>query len=225
MSTLKITKSNLSEQVYEQIRDMILKKEIAAGERIPEEKIALQSGVSRTPIREALRLLSNQGLVKLYPRKYAEVVTLTEKEIKELALLRINLDSLAVQLAIQNGSNADFMRLKQLADECDRAAEDGDVYNRIKLDCDFHIALTEIGGNELLIKIQKELYLKVHLVQANPYEGVEDSLHKISHHQEIIKGLMERDVDKVIHLIFTHLNTFYKLNIKGLETCVYNMNL
>ena len=71
--------------------------------------------------------------------------------------------------------------------------------------------------------MQKELYLKVHLVQANRYEGVEDSLHKISHHQEIIKDLWN-GTSKVIHLIFTSQHIL-QLDIKGLETCVYNLSL
>jgi DNA-binding GntR family transcriptional regulator len=210
----KFVGKNLPEQVHEYVKNMILKSELKPGEKIPEEKIAAQLGVSRTPIREAMRVLSVQGLVKIYPNRFAEVVTLTHKETQDLGLLRITLDSLAAQYAIQFGSNADFQKLQRIADECKAAALEGDIYHRIKKDCDFHIEMTRIGRNELLLKMQKELYLKVHLLQASKYQDVEDSLRKIEHHDVIVKHLVNRDIDSVLKDIYLHLSSFYDINIK-----------
>jgi len=212
----KFIGKNLSEQVHEYVKNMILKSEIKPGERIPEEKIAAQLGVSRTPIREAMRVLAVQGLVKIYPNRFAEVVTLSQKEIQDLGLLRINLDSLAAQYAIQYGSNADFQKLKKISDECKAAAEAGDIYKRIKKDCDFHIELTRIGKNDILLKIQKELYLKIHLLQITKYSSVED-MRRIEHHESIVEYLMERNTEKVLESIYKHLSAFYDINVKGIK--------
>lgn len=213
----KFMGKNLSEQVHEYIKNMILKSEIKPGERIPEEKIAAQLGVSRTPIREALRVLAAQGLVRIYPNRFAEVVTLTPKEIQDLGVLRINLDSLAAQYAIQYGSNADFQKLKKISAECKAAAESGDIYNRIKKDCDFHIELTRIGKNDMLLKMQNELYLKIHLLQIAKYSDVEDSLKRIEHHEAIVEHLMQRNAEKVLECIYRHLSSFYDINVNGLQ--------
>jgi len=215
--------TNLGEVVYEYIKNMILGKQINCGERIPEEKIAKQLGVSRTPIREALRRLSNEGLINIYPNRFAEVITFDEQSIKELGVIRISFDTLAAQLAIHNGSNADFLKLKELADQCYEAAKRGDIANRIKSDYDFHLMLSQIGGNSTLMKLQKELYLKVQLLQATKYVDVSDSLRKIEHHHRIVEKLMERDVDAVIKLIQKHLVEFYNIDINSIRTTVFDL--
>jgi DNA-binding GntR family transcriptional regulator len=223
MRALEQEATNLGEVVYEYIKNMILEKQINCGERIPEEKIAKQLGVSRTPIREALRRLSNEGLINIYPNRFAEVITFDEKFVKELGVIRISLDTLAAQLAIHNGSNADFYKLKELADQCYEAAMKGDIANRIKTDYEFHLALSQIGGNTPLIKFQKELYLKVQLLQATKYVDVNDSLRKIEHHHQIVEKLMERDVDAVIKLIQKHLIEFYNIDINSVRTTVFDL--
>lgn len=215
---------NLVEVVYEHIKEMILKRQILCGERIPEEKIAKQLGVSRTPIREALRRLSNEGIINIYPRRFAEVITFDDKSIKDLGIIRISLDTLAAQLAIHNGSNADFLKLKELADECYEAAKAGDVFNRIKKDCDFHLMLTQIAANPTLMKFQKELYLKIHLLQVTKYVDVKDSLKKIQHHHLIVEKLMERNVDDVMKIIQSHLAEFYNIDLSSFRTAVLDLS-
>lgn len=215
--------TSLGGVVYEYIKNMILEKQIKCGERIPEEKIAKQLGVSRTPIREALRRLSNEGLINIYPNRFAEVITFDQKSIKDLGVIRISLDTLAAQLAIHNGSNADFFKLKELADQCYEAARVGDIANRIKTDYEFHLMMTEIGGNSTMMKFQKELYLKVQLLQATKYVDISDSLRKIEHHHQIVEKLMERDVDAVIKLIQKHLVEFYNIDINCVRTTVFDL--
>lgn len=221
MSGLEQENLNLGEIVYEYIKDMILKKQLVCGEKIPEEKIARKLGTSRTPIRDALKKLSVEGLINLYPKRYAEVVSFNEKIIEDLGILRIELDTLAAQLAIQNGSNADFYRLKDLADLCCQAAREGDVFNRIKYDCDFHLFLTQLGGNPVLLKFQKELYLKVHLLQAITYDRETDSMKNIEHHQLIVDRLFERNIEEVVKCVQQHLLEFYKININKIITTTY----
>ncbi len=209
----KSENSILSEKVYRHVLEMILRKEINCGEKIPEERITQLLGVSRTPIREAMRRLSNDGIVNIFPKRFAEVVAFDEKSIKDLGIVRISLDILAAKLAITYGSNADFMRLNNLADLCSEAAKNGDIYSRIKYDCDFHLALTEISGNPILLKLQKELYLRVHLLQATRFTVIEDSLKGIEGHYLIVEGLLKRNQDEVIMRIQQHLAPFYGVDL------------
>lgn len=222
-NNLAVETGNLAELVYEHVKDMILTKQILCGERIPEEKIVKQLGISRTPIREALRRLSSEGLINIYPNRFAEVITFSEESIKDLGVIRISLDTLAVQLAVQNGSNADFFKLKDIADQCYQAAINGDMFNRNRLDCDFHLMLTEIADNPILMKFQKELYLKIQLLQVTKYVDVKDSLKKIEHHHAIVEKLMERDEVEVIRLIQKHLVEFYNINLSSIKTTVFEL--
>ena len=200
-----------AQTAYEQILQMILTRKIRSGEKLTEERLTDLLGVSRTPVREAIRKLADAGMVVVYPNRQSEVVTLNEAAIQELGTVRMALDVLAAQLAVLNGSNADFMRLRKIADACYEAAKQGDIYERIRLDCDFHLMLTEIGRNSVLLTMQRQLYLKVQLVQAEKYIDVEDSLKKIEGHNSIIETLFSRNEERVIRTLQEHLSSFYNV--------------
>lgn len=200
-----------SQTAYARILQMILTRKIQGGEKLTEERLTDLLGVSRTPVREAIRRLADEGLVVVYPNRQSEVVILDEAAIQELGTVRMALDVLAAQLAVLNGSNADFMRLRKIADACYEAAKQGDIYERIRLDCDFHLMLTEIGLNSVLLTMQRQLYLKVQLVQAEKYIDVEDSLKKIEGHNSIIEALFSRNEERVVRALQEHLASFYNV--------------
>ncbi|MBV7276548.1 GntR family transcriptional regulator [Clostridium sp. PL3] len=213
-------KSNLGEQAYEHIKDMILNLEIKPGERIPEESIANQLGSSRTPIREALRKLENDGLIFLYPKCFAEVAHYNEDTIRQIGELRLAQDILSAQLALHYGSNADFSNLRQLAQKCEDGARTGNIHDRIKLDMDFHLGITKISRNQILIKSQQELYLRIHLIQVSKYTDIEHSLKQIQHHQELIEALINRDSEKARKVICNHLKDFFNIDNSIIEQYV-----
>ena len=91
--------NNLSEMVYHYLLDMILSMKIKPGDRIPEARIATQFGISRTPIRDAMKQLANDGILNIYPNRFAEVANWDEDLIKEIGITRAHLDNLAAKLA------------------------------------------------------------------------------------------------------------------------------
>src|SRR5690554_1829361 len=101
-------KKSLSEMAYDKIKEMILHLEIKPGERIPEERITEIVKCSRTPVREALRKLNEEGLVVSYPGRYSEVAKYSKEDIKKIGELRLAQDLLACQLAIRHGSNSEL---------------------------------------------------------------------------------------------------------------------
>lgn len=210
-SETKKKKTNLAQYVYDYIFEMLLKLELKQGDKVPEEKIASMLKVSRTPIREALRLLASEGLVNIYPNRFAEVVVFSKEDIHDLGIVRLNNDLLAGKFAIYNGSNADFMELQELADQCQKYALADDRYNRIVYDAQFHNKLTEIGGNSILVKFQGELYRRICFLQAARYADVQDSMQKISHHDGIIEALIRRDEEAYFKATKDHLAKFYDL--------------
>ena len=203
---------NLSKKVYDQIKDMILRLELKPGERIPEERITEIANCSRTPVREALRRLNEEGIVTSYPGRYSEVAQYDENSVKKIAELRLAQDILSCQLAIRNGSNSDFSVLEDLAEKCRINAEKGNVYERIYFDCMFHLEIAKIGGNQLLIENQEKLYMKVHIIQISRYTTIEDSIRQISTHEEIIDALYERNHSRIKVLMCEHLEDFYNID-------------
>lgn len=205
-------KKILSEQVYNQIKDMILHLEIKPGERIPEERITEIVKCSRTPVREALRKLNEEGLVVIYPGRYSVVAEYNEVDVKKIGELRLSQDLLSCLLAIRNGSNYDLSVLKDIAEKCRISAEKGNVYERIVFDSQFHLQIAKIARNELLLENQEKLYRKIHIVQVSRYTTIEDSIHQISTHNEIIDALYERNFKKIRTLICQHLENFYNID-------------
>lgn len=205
-------KKSMSEQVYEQIKKMILHLEIKPGERIPEESITDLVNCSRTPVREALRKLNEEGLVTLYPGRYSEVAYYNNDIVKKIGELRLSQDLLSCQLAIRNGSNSDFRILKELAEMCELNAKKGNIYERISFDTKFHLQIAKIGGNELLIHNQEKLYMKIHLIQISRYTNIEDSIEQIGKHKEIIESLYDRDYERIKKLVCLHLEEFYEID-------------
>jgi len=201
-----------SQAVYDYILNNILTLEFAPGSRIPEEMIASQMGTSRTPIREALRRLATEGLIALYPNRYAKVIEFTEKDIYDLGIMRIYLDIVACRLAILNGSNADYFRLSTIAKKCDAAAKNLEMRNQITLDNEFHLELANITGNNILKKIQSELSLKVCLLQAIRFEGVEK---RVFYHHKMVEAIMDRDIAKASKGVIDHLSAFYNINVEN----------
>lgn len=202
----------LGETVYKQISELILRQEIACGDKISVDALSKQIGVSRTPVTEAVQRLAKEGLVKLYPHRSAEVISFDKKAKTDLGLTRIMLDTLAVQLAVRHGSVAEFDELRKIAGECYEVAKAGDVFNWIRLECEFHLGLAKIGKNENLSHIMEDLYQKVRLLQFVSYVDNDISLNMIKLHFDMIDKLEQRDVDGVIGLIHKHLSYFYELD-------------
>ncbi len=202
----------LGEKVYRQLSEMILKQEIPCGGKLAVDVLSKKLGVSRTPVSEAVQRLAKEGIVTLFPHRSAEVIVFDRKSKTDLGLTRVMLDTLAVQLAARYGSDAEFDGLRKIAEECYRVAEAGDVYNWIRLECEFHLGLAKIGKNENLAKIMEDLYQKVRLVQFVDYVDSDLSLSMIKLHFTMIDSLKKRDTDAVIDLIHKHLSYFYDLD-------------
>lgn len=224
---MKKKKSTLSELVYERLKTMILSGEIHCGEKILEQQLVDAFEVSRTPVREAIRQLSNEGIIKIQPNCYAEVISFTHQSVRDLGVMRITMDCLSAQLAIQNGSNRDFNRLVSIANKCAEANPETDFLNRIKYDCDFHMMLVEISENDFLINAQRNLYLKAQLLVANRFQNnpLSDHLCNYKEHIAIINALIQRDVDAALSAICAHLCTFYEIDMERLSVPIFRADL
>ena len=205
-------KETLSNKVYDDIKDKILHLELRPGERISEEFISQQMNISRTPIREALQRLHNDGLITLYPKRHAEITYYDNEMIRQIGTLRLSQDILAAQLAMYYGCDADFNILAEIAKECEAAGRQGDIYERIQLDTDFHLKITEISRNSLLMKHQRELYIRVHLIQVIKYNA-EVSMRLSTHHKKMADMLRKKDEEAIICQICEHLTDFHKLDM------------
>lgn len=203
--TYEIHRQSLSEQVYHYIKRLILSGEIRGGEKIPEEKVAQQFGVSRTPIRGALHRLEEYGLIQIKPRSYAVVVALEPQEAAPLAMIRSQLETLAVSLLTDCGTEQDFKELGLLAQECNALIAEGDIAAAFEKDSLLHLEIARRAGNRHLYEICEKLDAKVQLLRLVLRLPLEKLKLYIQHHDEIINAMKRRDKESAVALMKHHI--------------------
>lgn len=139
-------RSTLHEQVVSRLREAILKREFEPGERLVQEELAEVMGVSRMPIREALRQLEKEGLVTLEPHKGAIVTPVTPDDIEEIYYLRAVLEAIVAERSLPNLTLEDKRMLRQLAEEMEQAAMNQDAEQFVQKNAEFH-RLMRKGSN------------------------------------------------------------------------------
>ena len=204
-ATYEIHRQSLSDQVYHYIKRLILSGEIRGGEKIPEEKVAQRFGVSRTPIREALSRLEEYGLIQIKPRSYAEVVALKPHEADQLAVIRSQLETLAVSLLTDCGTEQDFRELDLLAKECNALIVEGDIATTFERDSQFHLEIAQRTGNRHLYEICEKLDAKIQLLRLVLSIPLEKLIVYVKHHDGIVDAMKRRDKELAISLMTHHV--------------------
>ena len=147
----------LRDVVFNTLRQAILRGELKPGERLMEVRLAKKLGVSRTPIREAIRKLELEGLVLMIPRRGAEVAEITEKSMRDVLEVRRALEVLAVSLSCDRISGEQIEALKEAAEEFDRSLTLDDVTRTAEADVHFHDIIYRSTDNQRLIQLLSNL--------------------------------------------------------------------
>ena len=164
MRTIGADHVALREQVLAELRRRIVDGDYVQGERLTETRLADDFGVSRNPVREALRVVEAEGFVHILPRRGAVVATLDETAVRDLFAVREQLETLAAGLAAERASSADVSRLRSLLDQASAATDARDFDQVAELNSAFHRAIIEVSGNRWLLSISAAMYHHVHWV-------------------------------------------------------------
>jgi len=159
-------RGSLGKTVAEQLRRLILTGQHKPGERLVEDKLSAELGVSRVPIREALRTLAAEGLVDLPPRRGASVAQLSPTIAHDLVEVRATLEGLNARLAARHHEPAIVTELHQVLTEGNAAAQSGNVDDLVRLNGAFHDKLAQAGRNSILWDIMRTLRERTSLVFA-----------------------------------------------------------
>ncbi|MBR2382109.1 MAG: GntR family transcriptional regulator, partial [Anaerotignum sp.] len=152
----------LRDVVFNTLRDAILTGKLVPGERLMENQLAEKLGVSRTPVREALRMLELENLVELVPRKGAQVLDMSEKDIVNILEVRSALEGLATSLACKKMSKDMLQKLKALEADFEHAVSENNVERFVDIDEEFHDLIVEATENEKLIHMFKNLRIQLY---------------------------------------------------------------
>ena len=195
----------LRDVVFNTLRDSILKGELEPGERLMEIHLANKLGVSRTPIREAIRMLEQEGLAVTIPRKGAQVAKMTEKDLQDVLEIRDALDELAALNACKNMTPEYIEELRASMVSFKNAANRGDVREIVEADEQFHNVIYRAADNPKLMVIIQNLKEQMYRYR---YEYVKDNANYaqiLQEHAEIIAGFEKRDQEYVREIMHAHL--------------------
>ena len=196
----------LRDVVFNTIRKAILRGNLEPGERLREIHLADKLGVSRTPIREAIRKLELEGLVVMIPRKGAVVAEITEKSLRDVLEVRRALEALAVRLACEKILDAEVEELKVAAERFEEALETGDVTAFAEADVRFHDIIYRATDNQRLIQLLYNLREQMYRYRVEYLKREDAHETLLEEHQAIIETIEKRDVAKAVEAVRTHID-------------------
>lgn len=206
-NSLHIDNKPLRERVLEVLREAIISGEFKPGQPLVEMDIAAQMGISRAPLREALQILSHDGLVETVPYRGTIVRTLTRADIEELYSLRSVLETFAVRRVIERGDSAGVPRLQACFDEMLTAALARDLKQINLLDRRFHDTLIELSGHALLATTWNTVSQRVRQVMALRNSQNRDITRIAYNHLPIIEAIAARDEATAVRLLQDHISS------------------
>lgn len=189
----------------DELRDMITTGRLAPGDRLRERELCVQLGVSRTPLREAIRSLASEGLVKLLPNRGAVVATLDADEIRSLYDVVTALEVLAAKLACQRIRDDEIAELGSLHYQLVRHHLRGELTEYFLVNQAIHRRIVEISDNPVLLWVWDMLALRVnrarYLTNLRPERWAE----AVREHEEIFKAVSDRDGERLAEILKNHL--------------------
>jgi GntR family transcriptional regulator of gluconate operon len=200
----QLERRNLAAEVAAQLRGSIASGALPPGTRLIETELADKLGVSRGPLREALRVLEAEGLVQSQPGKGASVAEISEKDIQELYSLRLVLESEALRLAIQNADASDLEILEGRLGALMDAAESGDHAAVLDCDLEFHRQIWRLSNHGRLESYLREIAMQVKMYIAVQTSLYDDLVAGISDHRLLLQAIQEQDEAEGLRILQQH---------------------
>lgn len=196
----------LRDVVFNTLRQAILRGEIKPGERLMEIKLANKLGVSRTPIREAIRKLELEGLVLMIPRRGAVVAEITEKSLRDVLEVRRVLEELSVKLACERITEEEIEELKAAEKEFEVALKSGDVTEVAEADVNFHDIIYHATNNQRLIQLLYNLREQMYRYRVEHLKQTEKHEILLAEHNYIVEMIEKRDAKRAIDVVCKHID-------------------
>lgn len=201
----RIAPTALYQEVAERLRQRIFAHELTPGTWIDEQKLAEQYGISRTPLREALKVLASEGLVQLKPRRGCYVTEISPEDIDDIFPLIAMLEGRCAAVAVKRASTADIRGLELLHAQLESAARDGQIDAFFEANQEFHRKIQELANNRWMLSVIQDLrtVLKLSRLHSLSLEGrLQQSL---AEHRLIMAAFVAHDADLAEKYMHDHL--------------------
>ena len=195
----------LRDVVFHTLRRGIMQGDLKPGERLMEIKLANRLGVSRTPIREAIRMLELEGLVVMIPRKGAQVAEITEKDLKDVLEVRMGLEELAVKFACQRITEEQLDNLYHASRKFEEAVKREDLTELAQADVDFHDLIYKATGNERLVQLLNNIREQMYRYRVEYLKDEEIRGSLVREHDTLLENLRQRDLEGAKQVTQSHI--------------------
>ncbi|CAN7318385.1 GntR family transcriptional regulator [Trinickia sp. LjRoot230] len=172
--------------------------------RLDEKEVAEALGVSRTPVREAMTLLEQEGFLRTVPRRGVYILRKTKLEVVEMIQMWAALESMAARLATSRASDADIARLRRLFDDFGEAAPADHLEEYSEANIAFHQSLVELSQSTVLVETIKNIFVHVRAIRRMTIAKSDRASRSISDHMRIIEALEARDTERAERLVRQH---------------------
>jgi DNA-binding GntR family transcriptional regulator len=204
MDKFKISNNTLSELAYKKIKELIIVNVLKPGDKISQEKVANDLGISKIPLIQALTLLSKEGLIQKLPRKGFFVKNFSKKELDDIFAVRSVFEMLGVSSLIDELSAEAEEKLKEFISEFKHYYDQKKSREYYDLDVKFHYFLIESSKNKIIMNLNEEFNI---LLLCFTKGWVLDWDTSINQHDEIINSILIKEKDKAEHAIRNHIHT------------------
>ncbi len=195
----------LRDAIFDTMRQAIIMGELKPGERLMEIQLSDKMGVSRTPVREAIRKLELEGLVVMLPRKGAHVAELSLKDIMDVLEIRGSLDSLATRLATHRMNKTDLKELNSILLQFEQYMEKDNMEGLITKDVEFHELIYKIAKNDKLVQIASNLKDQIHRFRVVYLKDFSSPKELVKEHRDIFNALKNGDESKAGQIAALHI--------------------
>lgn len=212
-----INRRPLHEEAVDRLRDLIVRGDLAPGARLNERLLCGQLGISRTPLREAIKLLATEGLVELLPNRGAVVAAIDAARLAEMLQVMGALEALAGELACRYASAARIEEIRALHKQMLAMHERGDLGAYFQYNQAIHLSIVEASGNSVLANIYRQLNANVRRVRYMANFSRERWDAAVREHEEILHALAHRKVAALKRLLQEHLANKLAAVLTGIE--------
>ena len=204
-----IVRRSLHDELLSRLRDLIIDGDLVPGEKVPEKDLCARFGISRTPLREALKVLANEGLVTLTPNRGATVTALTIEDLEETFPVMGALEALAGEMAALRITDGEIAGIRNLHEAMVAHYQRGELAPYFKLNQKIHEAILEAAGNPTLAGLHRSLASRVRRARFVANMSAERWAKAVAEHEEILAALQARAPEGLGLILKRHLaNTF-----------------
>ncbi len=200
-----IARTALFEEVAERLRSRIFAHELRPGSWIDEQALTAEYGISRTPLREALKVLASEGLITLRPGRGCQVTELGEKDLDELFPILALLEGRCAYEAAERADAAHHATIRTLHDQLEALAQDGDIAGFFEVNQRFHQLVQEIAGNRWLTQIIQDARKVLKLTRFHSLFMAGRLQESLAEHRELVGAILARDPVRAQRAMEHHL--------------------